>query len=159
MRTITCNSMLVLLATMLNLSACNGQDSVSNENASSSDPIDPPKVDVRVNKEYDDQGNLIRFDSTYSAIYEGRTPDKAFLDSVFKDFQPYFDLHHPWLEGRMSDDLFLRNGIIFEDFFHDDSFRRHLERDRTYFDDLIQRMDSSKNAIPRERANRQTRDL
>lgn len=31
--------------------------------------VDTPHVEVQVNKRYDDQGNLIAYDSTYSSFY------------------------------------------------------------------------------------------
>lgn len=55
-----------------------------------------PKEDIKVNREYDEQGNLIRFDSTYTYNWSGDTilmnsmvpPD---LDQIFKDRFSFFD--------------------------------------------------------------------
>ena len=72
-----------------------------------------PKKDIKVNREYDEKGNLIRFDSVYSYSWSGDTtmqnsvlpkdlqnllgdqfnilPDSTFFgDSLFKDFDPLF---------------------------------------------------------------------
>ncbi len=50
-----------------------------------------PKEDIKVNREFDEQGNLIRFDSTY--IYNW-TSDSTFVNSMLsKDFDRFFDDH------------------------------------------------------------------
>ena len=70
-----------------------------------------PKEDIRVNREYDENGNLIKFDSIYSYRYSSDSDsmnfdfkdfpdsfgmnfnmfnDSAFNQSFFKDFDPFF---------------------------------------------------------------------
>jgi hypothetical protein len=44
-----------------------------------------PKVDVKVNKQYDDKGNVIGYDSTYSFSYSDTTGSPA-NDSIFSKF-------------------------------------------------------------------------
>lgn len=78
-----------------------------------------PKEDIRVNREYDEKGNLIKFDSIYSYSYSSDSTlkdfdfkdfpgsfgmnldffnDSAFGGSFFKDFDPFFSgslMQHP----------------------------------------------------------------
>lgn len=54
-----------------------------------------PKEDIKVNREYDEQGNLIRFDSTYTYNWSGDTTflnskGRTDLDQIFKDHFNFF---------------------------------------------------------------------
>jgi hypothetical protein len=50
-----------------------------------------PKVDVKVNKKFDERGNLIQYDSSYSIIYSSPDTDIQFFnlenDSIFSQFK------------------------------------------------------------------------
>jgi hypothetical protein len=52
-----------------------------------------PKVDIKVNKKFDEKGNLIQYDSTYSIIYSSPNADIQFFnfdnDSLFSDFNKH----------------------------------------------------------------------
>ena len=57
-----------------------------------------PKIDIKVNKEYDDdEGYVIRYDSTYSYIYTylDENQENIDIDSLFQRFKPYFFDHGP----------------------------------------------------------------
>lgn len=141
--------MLVLLATMLNLAACSGQTQ-QKKNLLTDAPqavTDTPKVEVRVNKKYDPNGNLVAYDSTYSSIYEGRAIDPAFMDSVFQDFKPRFNLRYPFLNDPGFDDLFFQDSLLHHDFFHDDFFQRRMDLNSTYMERMMAEMDSLKNSM------------
>ncbi len=102
-----------------------------------------PKIDIKVDKEYDDQGNIIRYDSSYSYYYldSENVPHHYFFtpDSLFNEIFPfYYDSlnkshHHPF-----DDDLFN------EDFFNDPFFRGFQYKDYDY-NELMERMDSLRN--------------
>ncbi len=49
-----------------------------------------PKTNIKVNKEYDENGNLIRYDSTYSYYYSNIEGDSLLRDSVFNKFRTFF---------------------------------------------------------------------
>jgi len=65
-----------------------------------------PKIEVRVNKKYDEQGNLIQYDSSYSIIYS--TPEMLFYrgnsDSIMAHFRHFFGN-----DNFFSDDFFYNN--------------------------------------------------
>lgn len=54
-----------------------------------------PKIDVRVNKKYDENGNLIQYDSSYSIIYSSPGADIKFYsgnsDSIVAHFRDFFE--------------------------------------------------------------------
>jgi hypothetical protein len=72
-----------------------------------------PKEDIKVNREYDEQGNLIRFDSTYTYNWSG---DSTFLnEKLHGKFDHFLDNHSKFL----NDSSFISDPF-FDDFDHDD---------------------------------------
>lgn len=68
-----------------------------------------PKEDIKVNREYDEKGNLIKFDSIYSYSWSG---DSTLMNSFSpEDFQKSFGGHF----GFFSDSTFF-NHSFFKDF-------------------------------------------
>lgn len=53
-------------------------------------PKNSPKEDIKVNREYDEKGNLIKFDSTYSYSFSS---DTTLKDFNFKDFPDPFGMN------------------------------------------------------------------
>ena len=140
--------MLAWTAIMLNLSACNGQPTTDGTSASIdtlTERQDTPKVDVRVNKQYDEHGNLIAYDSSYTSVYQGRSGDAAFMDSVFKDFMPGFGMRYPFLNDPGFNSLFFPDSSFHEDFFHHDFFQKRMEMNQRYMQRMMEQMDSLKN--------------
>jgi hypothetical protein len=48
-----------------------------------------PKVDIKVNRHYDDKGNMIGYDSTYSSFYSNVTSDTSGFNRMM-DFRSAF---------------------------------------------------------------------
>lgn len=152
--------MLAWPAIMLSLSACSGQPT-TNGPTSAKDTLatgtDTPKVDVRVNRQYDEHGNMIAFDSSYSAIYHGHAGDAAFMDSMFRDFMPGFGMRYPFLNDPGFNSLFFPDSSFHQDFFHTDFFQKRMEMNQRYIQRMMERMDSMKNRyflypdVPRKR--------
>lgn len=55
-----------------------------------------PDVRVKVQKEYDDQGNITRYDSTYSYSWSGDGETPCDIDSLFKGFNRGFGFSPGW---------------------------------------------------------------
>lgn len=84
-----------------------------------------PKVDIKVNREYDENGNVIRYDSTYTSTwsspgFSGTLPDSLFrFDNGFGNFSMFdldslfhqFDLMMP---GTMFPDSMIFNDPFFQ---------------------------------------------
>ena len=130
--------------------ACNAQNKKTEgdhtKTADATLPVDSPKVNVRVNKVYDDQGNLVRYDSTYSSVYNGMGGDSLRMDSLMQQFMGQFG--GPGGMGIMGpgmENLFFNDSLLGYDFFHNDFFRKRMELNQRYMQDMMQRMDSLKN--------------
>jgi len=82
---------IVLWLFVLLLMACQDKSTAQNElsnqdNITSQSKTDSllkkPKVDIKVNRHFDDKGNMIGFDSTYSTYYSSVEGDTTRMDSV-----------------------------------------------------------------------------
>jgi hypothetical protein len=115
-----------------------------------SDSTNKPKVNVQVNRKYDDKGNLVAFDSTYSAYYSNIKRDTSQMDSLMKRFDAWFGNNHLSLFDKQFNSLFFRDSSRYPDFFHNDFFMKRYELNDPYLRDMMQRMDSVKNRFYRE---------
>ncbi len=109
--------------------------------------INKPKIQVKVNKVYDKNGNIIRYDSTYSWTYNSEKQGKQIdVDSVMKRFMPYFHEHFPdSLSREFSDPFFQSNdSSMILDFFNNDHFFKQWQNQLFDFQHQIQQMDSLK---------------
>jgi hypothetical protein len=107
--------------------------------------IEKPKVEIKVNKKYDTNGNLISYDSTYTSFYADRKGDKVLLDSLFRDFKRSFYKQFPIMKEESFNHLFYNDSLLYNDFFHDDFFRKRMELNQEYMHKMMQQMDSIKN--------------
>lgn len=136
------------------LAACTGRAQQHPGNTIDADTTraDTPRTEVRVNKEYDANGNLIAYDSTYSSYYNSRNADPAYMDSLFRDFRPGFREQFPFLKDPGFNDLFFRDSLLYPDFFHNDFFRKRMDMNTRWMEEIMARMDSLKNAHFRDPA-------
>ncbi len=97
---------------LLLASGCNAQTEKVNKNVASTAPKETvkPKVDVKVNKQYDEKGNLVAYDSVYTWSYssQGGTLDGVHADSVMASFkkQLNFNMDFPSFFKSSFDDYF-----------------------------------------------------
>jgi hypothetical protein len=142
-----------ITGTLLALSSCdriNGQsadatDRDKDQAMVASDSLNKPKVNIQVNRHYDDKGNMIGFDSTYSTFYSNVEGDTVKMDSLMHSFDHYFDRNHASFFNRQLDPLFFEDSLRYPDFFHDDFFLRRYESNDAYMKRMMERMDSIKN--------------
>ncbi len=113
-----------------------------------------PKVDINVNKRYDQKGNLIAFDSTYSSYYSNRIGGKKLMDSLFREFKPMISQEFPLTKDKRFSELFFNDSLLYSDFFHEDFFRKRLELNDEYMENMMFQMDSIKNEFFREHSMR-----
>jgi hypothetical protein len=106
-----------------------------------------PKVDIKVNKKYDEQGNLIGYDSTYTWSYSTIQGDSANVnaDSVFSEFRPLFDEHFPDFNNSLRYGMFDLDSLFYHDFLSHDYFYDWWHRDLMEQEKTFRRMDSLKN--------------
>lgn len=113
----------------------------------SEDSLAKPKIDIKVNRRYDEKGNMIGFDSTYTSYYSNMSGDTAQMDSLMGSFDRYFRQEHSSFFGRQFDPLFFNDSTRYPDFFHDDFFLRRYELNDPYMRGMMYRMDSIKNSF------------
>lgn len=118
------------------------------------DSVNRPKVSITVNRHYDDKGNVIGFDSTYSSFYSNVQGDTAKMDSLFSNFNRYFDRNQSFFFRDNFNSLFFNDSLLYPDFFHKDFFMKRYELNDAYLKDMMRRMDSIKNNFYREQSRK-----
>jgi hypothetical protein len=90
-----------------------------------------PRVNIDVNKKYDEKGNIILYDSTYSYSWSGPEYDIDF-DSVFKRFHHHRELYN------FDDDHSFPHTYIFPEFpgFDPEYFFKYIDSSYIWHDDL-----------------------
>jgi hypothetical protein len=106
-----------------------------------------PKVTWDVKKEFDEFGNLIKYDSIYSYSYSNIKGDSITvnLDSVMDSFSRYFEDKTPF---KMNDRFFYlpqNDSLFMSDFFEDDYFFSQWKQRPLDVEKLIKQMDSTRN--------------
>ncbi|MBT8273810.1 MAG: hypothetical protein KJO77_08390 [Bacteroidia bacterium] len=135
---------LFLLIGLLSLS-CNGQkDDKKNENDQQNEKIAAvkPEGSWKVNKEFDEQGNLIRYDSTYSWSSTERSHDLSTLDqdSLLKSFRSRFFTNFSDFRNQGFEDIFAQDSLFSKRFFGDDFFKSDFGRDFMDMDSIMVHM-------------------
>lgn len=131
---------------------CNSQDKKkqkAQESNNKEEQTVKPKETWDVNKEYDAFGNLIKYDSIYSYSYSNIKGDslKVNLDSIMDSFRGYFDKNTSFRQ-RDNFSFFPENDSLFmNDFFKEDYFFKNWKNQHSELDEMIKRMDSSRNAF------------
>lgn len=129
---------------------CNGQTQKGNNQLLSnkkliSDTLSKPQINVKVNKQYDDKGRIIKFDSTYSYFYS--SPKGALQlsnDSIYSQFKSFFDQSYPNFFNDQNNNVFFNDSLFKYDFFNDDYFQKRFELNRKMFEKMYLQMDSLK---------------
>jgi hypothetical protein len=138
---------ITIMLFVLLLSSCheksNGQSAELKQHRA--DSLHKPKVNIKVDRRYDDKGNMIGFDSTYSSYYSNARGDTAKMDSLMGSFDRYFREDHSSFFKQQFDPLFFNDSTRYPDFFHNDFFMRRYELNDPYLRGMMYRMDSIKN--------------
>jgi hypothetical protein len=140
------------LLCLLMMSGCNGQTKSNDHSGSKKDAIvvndsvNKPDIQVKVNKQYDKKGNVIRYDSTYSYVYS--SPSGKMLhsgsDSIFEHFRTYFHSNYnSFLEPQLNR-IFYNDSLFKYDFFNDDYFSKRYQLNDRLFERMYEQMDSLK---------------
>lgn len=145
---------IVALLVILVITGCNNQEKEKQQIESDEQEMSTIKPSEKwdVKKEYDEQGNLIRYDSIYSWSYSNVKGDslRVNLDSIMDSFKMYFGKNRSidW-----DDDFyyFPKNDSLFmKDFFKDDYFLRNWQMQHSEFEGMIKKMDSLRNDFLRK---------
>lgn len=101
-----------------------------------------PHEKITVNRKYDEQGNLIEYDSTYTSFYSDFMGDSLMADSIMNNFGLFFDDHFPSI---MSQGFMLRDSLFNLRFFHHDFFENQFFEQDEMMLRMMREMDSLKN--------------
>ncbi len=134
---------MVAIVLSLVLSSCNGQTKTE-ANSDEKDSI-LPEENIKVNKEFDKDGNLVRYDSTYTSFYSNIKNDTIKADSIFNSFRSFFNQTYPFSNQLFFNDLFFRDSLLRYDFYKKDFFSKRFEKNMSKMNKLFHDMDSLKN--------------
>ncbi len=138
--------LIVLVGAALLSTACNSQEHSKDKafNEANPDVTEQPKGSWKVNREFDENGNLTRYDSIYSWSSTDSTRNwnlqdrDSLLQSFRSSFRSYFSgadtLGYPGFQA--NDSLFMKG------FFNDDFFESDFGRDFMDLDQIHKRMES-----------------
>ena len=139
---------------ILAITGCMGQEKEKDEISKDEkqEMAQEPKGQWEVHKEYDDLGNLIKYDSIYSYDYSNTKDDsiKINLDSIMDSFRGYFEDKVPFDWKRDFSYFPKTDSLFMKDFFKEDYFYKNWERHHSDIEDMIKKMDSVRNAFLRK---------
>lgn len=140
------NKIVMMSVLILMLSACSDGQKINfgKKNKSQADSLINPKTHIKVNKEYDKNGNLIRYDSSYTSI-SSNIGNEAQADSIFRQFKSEFNQRYPFSTKPYFNDLFFNDSLLFYDFYKKDFFEKRFELNRKNMENMFKEMDSIKN--------------
>lgn len=133
----------VLVAVLLTvgLSSCNGQE----RKKTVMKDQNKPQTNIKVIKKYDKNGNLVKYDSTYSYYYSNMKNDSIVRDSAVAQFKRYFNNKYKFSEEPFFKDLFFQDSLLKYDFYNKDFFTKRFRNNMDKMDKLFEQMDSLKN--------------
>lgn len=142
---------IVTILLVLLFIGCKGQEEekLQEKGKEKKDLTEKPKQEWEVHREFDEQGNLIRYDSVFRYAFPNVEGDsvRVNLDSIMNSFRGYFDFHAPykWNYGfsyfPKTDSLFMK------DFFKKDYFLDHWKRKPLDINEILRKMDSTRNSF------------
>jgi hypothetical protein len=154
---------LLSLAILLALGFCIGQGKkadktlVPNVSSTGEQAKNKPQTNIKVNKEYDDKGNIISYDSTYTWSYSSHGDNAAVSDSVLAQFKNFFNQG-----GAMSMDDFFGNRssqdtVSAKASDLDDFFASHQKNSMEQMRRMFAEMDSIQNNLFRDKVQPKAR--
>ncbi len=148
--------LMILMLLPLFLTSCNGQisDQSSLDDTTSVRKQDKelPKADIRVSKTFDEDGNLLTYDSTYVWSYSNMYGDSVDVnvDSVMSDFWPFMDSRMTTLSPFLEDRWWGNDSLFYDDFLNHDYFMNRWDQQMEEMRQMIREMDSVKGVFFRE---------
>ncbi|MEO8933136.1 MAG: hypothetical protein ABI295_02425 [Xanthomarina sp.] len=134
---------LLFMVGLLSMS-CNGQKNEQKTETKESDGklVHQPKGTWKVDKEFDENGNLIRFDSIYSWSSHGKFDNfsSSNKDSLMKSFKSRFFTNYSGFENDGFEDVFSQDSLFIKHFFNDDFFGSDFGNDFMDIDRLKQQI-------------------
>ena len=124
--------------------SCNGQKNEQKTETKESDGklVEQPKGTWKVDKEFDENGNLIRYDSIYSWSSNGKFDNLSMSDkdSLIQSFKSRFFKNYSGFENEGFEKVFSQDSLFSKRFFNDDFFGSDFGNDFMDIDKLRQQM-------------------
>ncbi len=141
---------IALLLTMLilnlgcNLQEFNKDKNSQNDNDSIAQIAESPEGTWKVNKEFDEDGNLIRYDSIYSWSSNNNLNELALSnpDSLLKSFRSKFYRNFSKFDDQRFENLFAEDSLFTDRFFDDRFFDSQFGEDFMNIDRVRERMET-----------------
>lgn len=108
-----------------------------------------PKIDIKINRHYDNHGNIIGYDSTYTFHYSSIHGDTLRrIDDMQKNFSQYFSEPGVSFFNKRFNNLFFNDTLSAPNLFRrqlfDDDYFLNRDMWHNLLDDMTQRLDSLK---------------
>jgi hypothetical protein len=132
----------VLILSLFLFSNCQSQ--VKNKKSENNNDEIKPKTNIVVHKEYDENGNLVKIDSSYSYVYSNIKNDSLLEKKLFKNFK--LNINKEFDEAFINN-FFHKNEDLFKmnDFYTDDFFEKNIKREEQEMYKIMKMFDSIKN--------------
>ena len=134
--------MTVLFFLLLIFTGCDAQKKKNTEDKTGKNQ---PETNIIVNKEYDENGNIIKYDSTYSYYYSNIENNQFVGDSLFSSFREHFNKRYSFSNDPFFDNIFFQDSLLDFDFYKKDFFKDRFSNNWQHMNKLFQEMDSIKN--------------
>ena len=134
-----------LLLLPLMVTACQAQTADKEVKKDTEPALDnKPKVEVKVNKVYDKNGNVISYDSTYVWSYTNTTGDSTSVDvdSLMSQFGPFMQNHSQLTFPGFDNDWMLNDTMFYDRFLGPDYFMNRWQSEMERMEQMIRGMDS-----------------
>ena len=142
---------MLVIAIALLATGCNGQQE---KNASSSKQdqkkvtkFPEPTVSWDVNKKFDENGNVVSYDSIYTWSYTNMDGDSVDVnvDSIREHFNAYLDSNLPSVWNKSFTQPMWNDSLFFNDILQDNYFHDRWQQDYFQMDEMFRHMDSLRN--------------
>ncbi len=140
---------LVLIALVAGIAtSCNSQDKSKTDLAQHEPKVEKPKGNWTVNKEVDENGNVVKYDSIYSYSSKDNFKgiDSEDMDSLRNGFTQKFEKHfYSSSDGTMPDAF--ADGSLFEDEMFKDFFENDMENSSEIMKKMRARMEAMRSQM------------
>jgi hypothetical protein len=137
------NKGIIAILLTISLISCNGQVNPLDK-GNKTNPAQP-QTNIKVDKQYDKNGNIIRYDSAYSYYYSNVKKDSSLRDSIFKNFKSHFNQRYFFSNDPFFNNFFFQDSLLKYDFYKKDFFLVRFRNNMHNMDSLFWSMDSLKN--------------
>jgi len=143
------NLISILFAITFIMNGCNGQTKTEQDLTSKT----KPNTNIKVNKEYDKNGNLLKFDSTYTSYYSNIDTSSVMRNKTYNDFIKEFNKLYFFSTQPYFNHLFFNDTLLKYDFYKKDFFSNRFKSNLDQMDRLFWEMDSMKNDFYKQKNN------